>query len=336
MLTDFALRNLKPRATLYKATDRDGMYAAISPKGTISFRYDYRINGRRETLTIGRYGFGGISLAEAREKLRNARRLLGEGTSPALQKQREKARGPETQTFSGHATRWLYGATMAESTRSMRKSVLDRDILPTFKKRFLCEIHGEDLRALCMRVKARGAPATAVQIRDIVKQIYGYANLHGENVVNPADSVDAASIATFLPKDRALSALEIHLMSKQLESVATYPTIRLALRMILLTLVRKSELIEATWDEINFENAIWTIPKQRMKGRKPHVVYLSRQALDIFMALHTCAAGSKFVLPSRYDADRCMSRATLNRVTQIVVERAKTAGVAASSWTSTC
>jgi integrase len=93
-----------------------------------------------------------------------------------------------------------------------------------------------------------------------------------------------------------------------MESVATYPTIRLALRMILLTLVRKSELIEATWDEVDFENATWTIPKQRMKGRNPHVVYLSRQALDIFVALHTCAAGSKFVLPSRYDADRCMSK----------------------------
>jgi hypothetical protein len=130
--------------------------------------------------------------------------------------------------------------------------------------------------------------------------------------------VGAASIATFVPKDRALSPLEIRLMSRQMESVATYPTIRLALRMILLTLVRKSELIEATWDEVDFENATWTIPKQRMKGRNPHVVYLSRQALDIFVALHTCAAGSKFVLPSRYDADRCMSNATLNRVTQIV------------------
>jgi len=62
VLTDFALRNLKPRAILYKVADRDGMYAIVSPKGTITFRYDYRINGRRETLTIGRYGFGGISL----------------------------------------------------------------------------------------------------------------------------------------------------------------------------------------------------------------------------------------------------------------------------------
>ncbi len=70
MLTDFALRNLKPRAILYEVADRDGMYVIVSPKGTITFRYDYRINGRRETLTIGRYGFGGISLAEAREKLR--------------------------------------------------------------------------------------------------------------------------------------------------------------------------------------------------------------------------------------------------------------------------
>ena len=127
--------------------------------------------------------------------------------------------------------------------------------------------------------------------------------LHGEKVDNPAEGVGAASIATFVPKDRALSPLEIRLMARQMESVATYPTIRLALRMILLTLVRKSELIQATWDEVDFETATWTIPKQRMKGRNPHVVYLSRQALDIFVALHTCSAGSKFVLPSRYDSD---------------------------------
>ncbi|MBR8184518.1 tyrosine-type recombinase/integrase [Burkholderia ambifaria] len=333
MLTDLALRNLKPRAALYKVADRDGMYAAISPSGAISFRYDYRLNGRRETLTIGRYGFDGISLAAAREKLRNARRLAGEGISPALQKQREKARGPKTQTFSDHANRWLYGATMAESTRSMRKSALDRDILPAFEKRLLSEIHGEDLRSLCMRVKARGAPATAVQIRDIVKQIYGYANTHGEKVANPADSVGAASIATFVPKDRALSPLEIRLMSIPLDSVATYPTIRLALRLILLTMVRKSELIQATWDEVDFEAATWTIPKQRMKGRKPHMIYLSRQGLDIFVALNICAAGSKFVLPSRYNADRCMSNATLNRVTQLVVERAKIADLALEPFT---
>jgi len=333
MLTDLALRNLKPRATLYKVADRDGMYVAILPTGSISFRYDYRINGRRETLTIGRYGFGGISLAAAREKLLDAKQLVRDGISPALQKQREKARGPETKTFSDHATQWLYGGTMADSTRSMRKSVLDRDILPIFSKRLLREVRAEDLRALCLRVKERGAPATAVHIRDIVKQIYGYAKLHGEKVANPADELGAASIATFIPRDRVLSPEEIQLMHRQLDLVPTYPAIRLALRLILLTLVRKSELIEATWNEINFEAAVWTIPKARMKGRRAHNVYLPSQALDIMIALRTCAAGSRYILPSRYDADRCMSKATLNRVTQLIAERAKEAGLPLEPFT---
>ncbi|WP_020203917.1 tyrosine-type recombinase/integrase [Cupriavidus sp. WS] len=333
MLTDFTLRNLKPRSSLYKVFDREGMYVAISPTGFISFRYDYSINGRRETLTIGRYGFGGISLAAARDKLSAAKRLVRDGISPAIQKQREKARGPEIKTFGDHAVHWLYGAAMAPSTRAMRKSVLDRDILPIFKKRLLNEVQAEDLRALCLRVKERGAPTVAVHIRDIIKQVYGYANLHGEKVSNPADDVSAASIATCVPKDRALSPEEIQLMCRQLELVPTHSAIRLALRLILLTLVRKSELIEATWDEVDFETAVWTIPKSRMKGRRAHNVYLSSQAMDIMIALRTYSAGSRYILPSRYSADRCMSKATLNRVTQLISERAKAAGLPLDSFT---
>ncbi|CAH2808208.1 MAG: Integrase [uncultured Caballeronia sp.] len=236
-------------------------------------------------------------------------------------------------TFGDMTTCWLADAKMADSTRSMRKSVVERDILPALKNRLLTEISADDLRALCHKVKGRSAPVTAVHVCDIVKQVYAFAILHGEKVDNPADDVGAASIATFVPRDRALSPLEIRLMYRQMESVATYPTIRLALRLILLTLVRKSELIEATWDEVDFETATWTIPKQRMKGRNPHVVYLSRQVVDIFIVLYTCAAGSKFVLPSRYDADRCMSKATLNRVTQLVAERAKAAGLPLEPFT---
>jgi integrase len=81
-----------------------------------------------------------------------------------------------------------------------------------------------------------------------------------------ADELGAASIATFVPEDRALSPPEIRLMHRQLEQVATYPTIRLALRLILLTLVRKSELIEATWDEVDFEAAVWTISQSTTRA----------------------------------------------------------------------
>jgi len=333
MLTDTALRNLKPKSKIYKVFDRDGMYVTVSTTGTVTFRYDYRLNGRRETLTIGRYGPAGISLALAREKLIDAKKAVAAGRSPAMEKQREKRRLTASKNFGEVALKWLTDARMADSTRAMRKHVVDRDILPVFQNRQLNEITADDLRALCNKVKARGAPATAVHVRDIVKQVYAFAILHGEKVDNPASDVAAASIATFVPKDRALSPAEIRLAFHQLESIATYPTIRLALRMVLLTLVRKSELIEATWSEIDFEHATWTIPKERMKGRNPHVIHLSRQAMDILVALHTCAAGSKFVLPSRYEPNRCMSHATLNRVTQLIVERAKAAGLPLEPFT---
>lgn len=327
MLTDTALRNLKPKSKIYKASDRDGMYVTVSPSGTVTFRYDYRLNGRRETLTLGRYGPAGISLAMARELLLDARKSVLKGVSPAIEKQRGKQRMVSIKTFGAAMDAYLAHAKLADSTRAMRKHIIDRDILPAFSNRLLTEIQPEDLRALCNKVKERGAPATAVRIRDIVKQVYAYAIAQGEKVDNPAVSVGASSIATFVPKDRALSPLEIRLMVQQLEQVATYPTIKLALRLIVLTLVRKSELIHATWDEVSFENATWTIPKERMKGRNPHVVYLSRQALDIFITLHACAAGSRFVFPSRYDAERCMSNATLNRVTQLLVQAAKSKGL---------
>lgn len=333
MLTDLALKRLKPKEKIYKVADRDGMYVAVAPSGQITFRYDYRVNSRRETLTIGRYGPDGLSLAEARERCLAARKLVTEGRSPAREKQREKRRLSNAQNFAAVGKRWFKEARMAESTRAMRKAIFDRDILPVWKNRLLTEITPDDLRALCNKVKDRGAPATAIHVRDIVKQIYGFAILHGEKVPNPADDVGPASIATFTPKDRALSPTEIRIMLQELEHVPTLPTIRLGLRLILLTMVRKSELLDATWDEVDFENAVWSIPKERMKRGKPHNVYLSRQSLDIMIALKTCAANSRYVLPSRYDADAPMSRATFNRVIMAVVERARKNGLPLEPFT---
>ncbi len=299
------------------------MYIAMAPSGQITFRYDYRLNGRRETLTIGRYGADGVSLSEARDRCLAARKEVSEGRSPAQAKQRAKRKLAISENFGAVGKRWFKDARMAESTRSMRRAILDRDILPVWKNRLLTEITPDDLRALCLKVKERGAPATAIHVRDIVKQIYGFAILHGEKLANPADDVGPASIATFTPKDRALSPAEIRIMLRELAHVPTLPTIRLGLKLILLTMVRKSELLDAVWNEVDFENALWSIPKERMKRGKAHNVYLSRQSLDIMIALKTCAGNSRYLLPSRYDADAPMSRATLNRITVAIVQRAK-------------
>ena len=333
MLTDTALKSLKSQGKPYKVADRDGMYAHVATSGTVTFRYDYRLHGRRETVVLGKYGPAGVSLARAREKCLDARRAVETGLSPAQEKQREKRRLQEAKSFGEFAERWFKEAPMADSTRAMRRSIYERDLLTVFRNRLLTEITPNDLRSHCAKVKDRGAPATALHVRDIVKQIYGFAILHGEKVANPADEVGPASIATFVPKDRALSATEIRIMLRQLEHVATLPTIRLGLRLILLTMVRKSELQDATWPEVDFDNAVWTIPKERMKRAKAYNVYLTRQSLDIMVALKTCAGNSRYLLPSRYDADAPMSRATFNRITTAVVERAQKADLPLEPFT---
>jgi integrase len=335
MLSDGTLRGLKAKATAYKVADRDGMYVTVSPKGTITFRLDYRLNGRRETLTMGRYGAkDGISLLMARERCMEARQGHRRRAVPQPEKQREKRRMSEAKTFEQFTNRWFEEARMAESTKSMRKSIIDRDILPAFRSR-LADRDRPRRSAQPVRKGqgARRAGHGGACPRHRQAGVFSFAALHGDKAPNPADEVGPSSIATFVPKDRALSPSEIRVMHRVLDTTATLPTIRLALRLILLTLVRKSELIEATWNEIDFENAVWTIPKSRMKAGKPHNVYLSQQALDIMVALRTCAGGSRYLLPSRYDADRCMSKATLNRVTQVVVEKAKESGLPLEPFT---
>jgi integrase len=326
MLTDTKLRNLKPGDKLYKVNDRDGLYAAVTPAGAISFRYNYSVNGRQETLTIGRYGTGGITLSEARERLNEAKKMVAAGKSPAREKARDKARVKDAETFGAWAEKWLRGYQMADSTRDMRKSVYTRELKKQFGNQKLAEITHEDLRALTDAIVERGAPATAVHAREVVLQVYRWAIERGQKVENPAEMVRPASIARFEPRDRALAPSEIGLVYRYMDRVGTSPQYRAAIKLLLLTMVRKSELSNAKWPEINFSEALWTIPKERMKRRNPHLVFLSRQALDIFIALKTFAGGSEYVLPSRYDSDVPMSAATLNRVMTLTYQAAQKKG----------
>lgn len=175
MLTDTKLRNLKPQDKLYKVNDRDGLYVAVTPAGGISFRYNYAINGRQETLTIGRYGVRGVTLAEARERLSEAKKMIAAGKSPAREKARDKKRVKNAVTFGAWAEKWLRGYQLAESTRDMRKSVYTRELKKRFGSQKLTEITHEDLRALTDAIVERGVPATAVHAREVVLQVYRWA-----------------------------------------------------------------------------------------------------------------------------------------------------------------
>ena len=141
----------------------------------------------------------------------DAKRAISEGRSPAIERQREKRRLLEAKSFGEFGEKWLTAAPMADSTRAMRRSIFERELLPKWRSRLLTEITPDDLRAHCGAIVERGAPATAIHVRDILRQIYGFAILHGEKVANPADDVGPSSIATFVPKDRSLSPTEIRL-----------------------------------------------------------------------------------------------------------------------------
>jgi integrase len=336
MLTDMQLRALKPAEKIYKVADQQGLYVAVTPSGAVSFRYDYRMNGRRETLVIGRYdpslparkareagelSFGmSVGLAEARLLLAQARRAIQCGDSPSRSKVETRVQANEALTFGNWAEKYFAEAALAESTRSMRKSVYERNLETEFGRLKLEEITPARLMARCEKIKERGASAQALHTREIVLQVFRFVQARGIKLENPAASIRPSAIATFQARDRALSPEEIHVFFNALEQTATMATLRLAVKFMLLTLVRKSEFIEGMWDEIDFESATWTIPKERMKARRPHHVYLSEQALEILVAFKTCFGASLYLHPGRYETALPISAATLNRVIDSTVK----------------
>lgn len=333
MLTDTKLKNLKPQDKLYKVSDRDGLYVAVLTSGSVSFRYDYRINGRRETLVIGQYGRDGISLAEAREELIAAKKLLKSGQSPAAAKRDGIKKICGAETFAVHTDSYMKHVILADSTRAMKQAVIDRDILPVLGNKMMVEITTSMVRDLCDRIVERGGRATAVQAREIISSIYRYANDRGHGLFNPASDIKASSIATFKPRERCLQPEEIGILFRALDTVSTFPTLRLAVRLILITMVRKSEFTNATWKEIDFKKWTWTIPSERMKGSRAHVIYLPRQAQDLMVGLQMCAGGSDYLLPGRYTSSKPLSNAALNSVIDRAVAAATDAGEAISDLT---
>lgn len=335
MLTETKLKSIKPTDKTYKISDRDGLYVAVSKAGAISFRYDYRINGRRETITFGKYGE--MSLAEARDKLISAKKMLSEGISPAKEKQRLK-QFRNNDVFGYWLEKWFNDANYADSTRDIVGGIVNRDVMPKFGKLLLSEITPTILRQYCEKLKER-APVTAVKTRDIVSMVFTYAKSRGAIYDNPAEYVKGSSIATFAPRDRALTKQEIGMFFSTLKISQTSLQLKIALKLIMLTMTRKSAIVGATWDEIDFKNAEWTIPAERMKASRqgagrPHIVYLSKQALDLYLQLKILSSESPYVLPSfgqsKYGN---ISKSSLNRACTHTIQLAQKNGLKLKDFT---
>lgn len=320
MLTDTKIKNLKPKEKIYKVTDREGLYVAVLVSGSVSFRYDYKINGRRETLVLGQYGPDGISLAEARQLLIDAKKLLKAGQSPAAAKRDGIRQLASAETFTVYTDAYMKYAPLADSTRAMKQAIIDRDILPAIGNKLMTEITTRVVRDLCDRIVERGGRATAVQVREIISSVYRHANDRGHGLFNPAADIKPSSIAMFKPRERTLSPEEIGTFFRALEEVGSMGTIKMAIRLVLLTLVRKTEFTYATWGEVNFKKWTWAIPADRMKAGRAHVIYLPKQAQDLLVGLQMCAGGSEYLVPGRYNFRKPLSHAALNSLISRTVQ----------------
>jgi integrase len=317
MLTDTAISRAKTRPRRYKLADRDGLYVAVLPTGKKVFRYEYRFHGKRETLTLGSYSptGHGMSLIEARADHAKARRMLEQGNSPAQarQKERQVAAFKRGTSFRGVAEQWI--REFAPLRSAAWASLARRFMTEAYKvlgDRPIAEITQDDVIAACKKAQDRGSLYTANSIRRYIGAVFTYAASRGLTDRNPAI---AARGAFAVPQTRRMPALapkEIRELVKLVRSSGGRAGTRIALELLLLTFVRKRELLHASWGEIDFDAAEWRIPAERMKARELHIVPLSTQALALFEQAKMLAAGSKYVFPGLVSLKKPLSDTVLN------------------------
>lgn len=233
MLTDTQLKSLKPQEKAYKVADALGLYVTVATSGTKSFRYDYRVDGKRETLTVGRYeegtpsratdeldtlDFGAVvSLADARALHDRARRMVKGGVSPSKAKVEKRTVTADEQTFGTWADKYFEfkadpksgGEQLADSTLALRKSIYRRLLEKPLGKKNLDDIKPKALAELFDKAKAERGPGPAVHARELVLLVYRYAIGKGVEVINPVESIQRKTIATFQPRERNLDRREL-------------------------------------------------------------------------------------------------------------------------------
>lgn len=247
--------------------------------------------------------------------------------SPAASKRDGIDKRKSGKTLQEYTVKYLEDTRFANSTRAMKEAIVRRELYPVMGKYQLEEITTQNIRALCEKIRDRGGRSTALQVREIISSVFNYVIDRGYEITNPASSIKASSIATFQDRERAMSQKEVGMFFNEIEHYSCYPTLKLAVKFVLYTMVRKGEFIKAEWKEVDFEKRQWIIPKERMKMRRDHVVYLSDQAFDIIVGLKACAMGSSFIVPGRYDTNKSLSNAALNNVIDGVIKRLNDKGI---------
>lgn len=317
-LTELALRALKPRDRTFTVSDGRGLYVEVFPTGGIVWRYRYRLNGKQEKLTLGKYP--DLTLKNARQKRDDAARLAMMGDSPAQQKRQAKAIAIESVTVAEFGERF-FSEIVARDCKSITlpRRYFDKSITPWIGNKALGAVTTEDVRDIIWRKKEQGFDAAAGQIRGVLKRLFDYAMTCGLVTMNPVLALPMRHVHKAKARDRALSKDEIGTFLRASYNSNIRRQFKLALHLTLLTLVRKSELMLARWVNVDLDTAEWQIPAENSKTGKPHVVYLSAQAIEIFKELRRLSAGSELVLPGRSSLKKPFAQNAMNTALKVAL-----------------
>ncbi|KAA1012565.1 DUF4102 domain-containing protein [Paraburkholderia panacisoli] len=313
-LTESQIRALEPRAARYCVADGNGLVIEVMTTGTKVWRFRYTLNGKRQPLaTIGDYRM--ISLRVARAKAQKYVEMVAQGISPVATARRD--RGAESNADVLREAAELYLATAmagkSDEYRRTTRRALDKDVLPAIGGKPINAVTPDDIVAICERIKNRGSPKMALHTRNVVKRLYVYLIARQLANSNPAEVVPARSIATFDSRTRVLSGEEIGTMLHAIDASSIRRPLKLALHLLVLTMVRKSDLVESAWAEFDLDHAVWTIPAARLNADRDRVVYLSHQAVSMLRELHRAKASRNYVFPSVRGDDRSIAKSTLNQ-----------------------
>ncbi|CAB5521568.1 integrase [Stutzerimonas stutzeri] len=319
-LTDSAIKAAKPKEKPYKLTDGQGLYLEIMPNGSKLWRMKYRHSDKEKRLALGAYP--DLPLAKARQKRAEAREQLASGIDPSEQKKAAKqANRALGLTFETLAREWFaYKAPRwAESTRYKAKLYLENDLIPGIGSRPVKAITRPELVELVRKVEARGTLNAAGKIRQWLHQIFRFGLASGVVDANPATDLDVVAAPAKAARHHPhVSFAELPELLGKIDSTNIHTLTRCAIRLLVLTAVRPGELRAARWSEFELDDDLWTIPKERMKARRPHLVPLPRQAIAILRQLQEITGDYPLLFPGQQNPERPMSENTINKALRLM------------------
>jgi integrase len=299
-LREIDVRNAKPREQNYFLFDREGLRLLIRPSGTKVWQLPYIYNGKNNIYTIGRYPR--VTMSEARERVPGIKKLLGSGINPNQTKRADKQANIEASlnTFEAIARDWYAQQHWAAKHAKNVISRLEKDVFPVIGFIPITKVNVPDIVGILQKIDHRGAGDVARRIGHYCSAIFEYAIAKGLCEQNPAMG-RARILKPLKRKNRAhLNEGELPKFLKKLDAaVEKNALITLAVKLLVLTMLRPGEVREARWDEIDEEKALWSIPVERMKRGREHIVPLSTQALEVIRKLRPQTGNKALLFPGQ-------------------------------------